>query len=143
MVWSLMTAMPETVGTVPMASASVDRLEQVPDRLRLLFEYEPVPALSRSGIRDEVASPEARRVIQALAADLAAEPPLLDRQAFRAAAERVRNPAASTRPKGVTRGQAVEAVRAHGSKKAAAAALGVTFSTVAWHLKQASKEGHS
>ena len=75
---------------MPMASASVDRLDQVPDRLRLLFEYEPAAALSRSGIRDEVASPEARRVIEALAEDLAAAPRLLDRQAFRTAAERVR-----------------------------------------------------
>jgi glutamyl-tRNA synthetase/nondiscriminating glutamyl-tRNA synthetase len=75
---------------MPMASASVDRLDQVPDRLRLLFEYDPAAALSRSGIRGEVASPEARRVIEALAEDLATAPRLLDRQAFRTAAERVR-----------------------------------------------------
>jgi nondiscriminating glutamyl-tRNA synthetase len=75
---------------MPMASASVDRLEQVPDRLRLLFEYEPASALSCPGVREEVASPEARGVIEALALELAGAPRVRDRQTFRAAAERIR-----------------------------------------------------
>jgi glutamyl-tRNA synthetase/nondiscriminating glutamyl-tRNA synthetase len=75
---------------MPMASASVDRLDQVPDRLRLVFWYDPGSALDRADIREEVEAPGARQVIEALAEDLAAAPRLVDRQTFRAAADRVR-----------------------------------------------------
>jgi nondiscriminating glutamyl-tRNA synthetase len=75
---------------MPMASASVDRLDQVPDRLRLVFSYDPHVALGRADIREEVAAPGARLVIEALADDLAKAPRLVDRQAFRAAADRVK-----------------------------------------------------
>jgi glutamyl-tRNA synthetase/nondiscriminating glutamyl-tRNA synthetase len=75
---------------LPMASASVDRLEQVPNRLQLVFSYDPRVALGRAEIREEVEAPNARQVIEALADDLATAPRLVDRQMFRAAAERVK-----------------------------------------------------
>jgi nondiscriminating glutamyl-tRNA synthetase len=73
---------------VPVAAGSVDRLEEVPDRLRFLFDYSAARALEDSVVRTEAEA--ARPVIAALADDLAASPPLLDREAFRAAAARVR-----------------------------------------------------
>jgi glutamyl-tRNA synthetase len=73
---------------VPAAASSVDRLEQVPRRLAFLFDYSAERALAAPQIRDEANS--ARAVIEALADDLAASGPLLDRDAFRAAATRVR-----------------------------------------------------
>jgi len=77
-------------GVLPIASGSVDRLEQVPDRLRLVFIYEPVPALASAEIRAELTAPQARQVVEVLADDLAAAPRLIDRQTFRAAADRVK-----------------------------------------------------
>jgi len=73
---------------VPAAAASVDRLEQVPRRLAFLFNYSAERALETPQIRDE--ANDARTVIEALAAELATSGPLLDREAFRAAATRVR-----------------------------------------------------
>jgi nondiscriminating glutamyl-tRNA synthetase len=73
---------------VPAAAASVDRLEQVPRRLSFLFDYSAQRALDAPQIRDEANA--ARAVIDALAAELATSGPLLDREAFRAAAARVR-----------------------------------------------------
>jgi glutamyl-tRNA synthetase/nondiscriminating glutamyl-tRNA synthetase len=73
---------------VAVAAASVDRLEQVPARLRFLFDYSAARALGDAAIRSEAEA--ARPVIAALAGELAAAPPLVDRAAFRAAAARVR-----------------------------------------------------
>ena len=73
---------------VPLAAASIDRLEQVPTRLAFLFDYSAERALETPQIRDEANG--ARTVIDALAAELATSGPLLDREAFRAAATRVR-----------------------------------------------------
>jgi len=77
-------------GVMPMASASVDRLDQVPGRLRLVFVFEPAAALARPEIRTEIDVFGATQVIEALADDLAMTPRLTDRHAFRAAAERVK-----------------------------------------------------
>jgi glutamyl-tRNA synthetase len=73
---------------VPAAAASVDRLDQIPKRLAFLFDYSAEHALEVPQIRDEASG--ARAVTVALAAELAASGPLLDRDAFRAAAARVR-----------------------------------------------------
>jgi glutamyl-tRNA synthetase len=75
-------------GIVPAATASVDRLEQVPRRLAFLFDYSAERSLDVQQIRDEALG--ARPVIDALASELAASGPLLDRDRFRAAAARVR-----------------------------------------------------
>jgi glutamyl-tRNA synthetase len=73
---------------VPPVAAAVDRLEQIPGRLRFLFDYSAPRALENDALRAEAA--DARVVIDALADDLAAEAPLIDRDAFRAAVGRVR-----------------------------------------------------
>ena len=81
-------AAPFLSGVVALAAASVDRLEQIPARLRFLFDYSASRALEDAGVRAEAEA--ARPVIRALADDLARHPPLLDREAFRAAVARVR-----------------------------------------------------
>ena len=75
---------------VPLFNTSVDRLEQVPARLRQLFEYSASRALENAAIRQEVSEGPARQVIAALAVELAASPRLADRETFRAAADRVK-----------------------------------------------------
>ena len=73
---------------VPAAAASVDRLEQIPARLGFLFDYSAARALNEPSLRAEAIA--ARAVIDALAEELQQSPRLLDREAFRAAAARVR-----------------------------------------------------
>ncbi len=73
---------------VPLAAASVDRLDQVPARLRFLFDYSAARALEDPSVRAEAEA--ARPVIAALAEVLADSGPLIDRDAFRAAVARVR-----------------------------------------------------
>jgi nondiscriminating glutamyl-tRNA synthetase len=73
---------------VPLAAASVDRLDQVPARLHFLFDYSAARALQDSSIRAEAEG--ARPVIEALAVELASAGPLSDRETFRAMATRVR-----------------------------------------------------
>src|SRR5206468_951557 len=73
---------------VPMAAASVDRLEQVTARLRFLLDYSADRALEDPVVRAEAES--ARPVVAALAEELASSTLTLDREAFRAVAGRVR-----------------------------------------------------
>jgi hypothetical protein len=73
---------------VPVAAASVDRLDEVPARLCFLFDYSAARALDDPAVRAEAAA--SHTVVAELAADLAASGPLIDRDAFRAAATRVR-----------------------------------------------------
>jgi len=72
-----------------MASASVDRLNQVPGRLALLFDFSAERSLENANIRAELHTAEARAVVSALASELAGLP-RLDRESFRAAANRVK-----------------------------------------------------
>jgi len=74
---------------MPIASGSVDRLEQVPSRLAVLFDFSPVSALSEPTIRAEITAEGARAVVGALAQALA-EAPRLDRERFRAIAAAIR-----------------------------------------------------
>jgi glutamyl-tRNA synthetase len=74
---------------LPMAVGSVDRLEEIPDRLRFLFEFTPAVALSTPEVAEVMNTPGAREVVFALAEELA-DLPRLDREAFRAAAARVK-----------------------------------------------------
>src|SRR4029077_1343789 len=53
-----------------MASASVDRLEQVPARLACLFDYDPTRALGDGQTSDEMRAAGARAVVAALADEL-------------------------------------------------------------------------
>ena len=73
---------------IPIGAASVDRLEQIPARLRFLFDYSAARALEQPELRAEAVASAA--VIDSLAGALAATGPLLDRDAFRAAAAAVR-----------------------------------------------------
>ena len=72
-----------------MASASVDRLNQVPQRLAFLFDYAPARTFADPAARAEFESGAARTVVDALAAALADAPPL-DRETFRAVANDVK-----------------------------------------------------
>ncbi len=75
---------------VPAASASVDRIEQVPARLRFLFDYSAPRALGDSAIRAEASEPGARSVIALLAQELAGGVRMRDKETFRATAARLR-----------------------------------------------------
>ena len=70
-------------------TASVDRLNQIPARLALLFDYDANAALASPGIREEMTADGARAVAVALAEELASAP-RLDRQKFRAVANQVK-----------------------------------------------------
>jgi nondiscriminating glutamyl-tRNA synthetase len=74
---------------MPMASGSVDRLDEVPSRLRFLFAFDARIAINRADVRDVLAEPGAREVIQALAEELQLAG-RLGRESFRAVAARVR-----------------------------------------------------
>src|SRR5262245_10078603 len=54
---------------VPIASASVDRLSQVPARLAFLFDYDPAASLRDPQTLAEMQADGARAVVQALAED--------------------------------------------------------------------------
>jgi glutamyl-tRNA synthetase len=72
-----------------MATSSVDRLNQIPGRLSLLFHYDAAAALAHSGVREEMNIDGARAVANALAEELASAP-RLDRERFRAVANQVK-----------------------------------------------------
>jgi len=74
---------------VPMASGSVDRVEQIPSRVRFVFDFDPARAAGHADVQEVLAEPGARDVILALAAELRTAP-RLDRESFRAAAGRVK-----------------------------------------------------
>ena len=74
-----------------MASASVDRLSQVPARLAFLFDYDAAAALADQPLREEMRGEGARAVVGALAEELAAAP-RLDRERFREVANRGEGP---------------------------------------------------
>jgi nondiscriminating glutamyl-tRNA synthetase len=81
-------AMEYLASLLPMAVGSVDRLEEIPDRLKFLFEFDPTAALARDEVASVLHESGAREVIAAL--PLAIDGPLADREAFRAMANRVR-----------------------------------------------------
>jgi nondiscriminating glutamyl-tRNA synthetase len=72
-----------------MASASVDRLNQVPPRLAFLFDYDAQRALGHEPLLAEMRAEGARAVVAALAEELASSP-RLDREKFREIANRVK-----------------------------------------------------
>jgi glutamyl-tRNA synthetase len=74
---------------VPAAAAVVDRLEQIPARLRFLFEYSAESTMANAAIRTEAA--RAAAVIDALVEEIRDGLRMLDRDAFRAMAARVRD----------------------------------------------------
>ena len=73
---------------LPMAVGSVDRLEEIPDRLGFLFAFDAAEALQRPAVAEILHEPGAREVIAALPDAITG--PMLDREAFRAMANRVK-----------------------------------------------------
>jgi glutamyl-tRNA synthetase/nondiscriminating glutamyl-tRNA synthetase len=82
-------AMDYLASLLPLAVGSVDRLEEITDRVRFVFAYDAAAALARPEIAAVLHEPGARDVIAVLAAEITA--PLLDREAFRALANRVKD----------------------------------------------------
>ncbi len=78
------------VSIVPVFNTSVDRLDQVPQRLGQLFGFSVTTALAQPDILAEVAAAPARQVIASLAEELTSQPRLVDRQMFRNVADRVK-----------------------------------------------------
>jgi nondiscriminating glutamyl-tRNA synthetase len=74
---------------MPMASASVDRLNQAPARLMVVFQYDANAALRDPHVASEMRDDGARAVVGALAEELA-HAPRLDRERFRAVANQVK-----------------------------------------------------
>ncbi|MBE3132741.1 MAG: glutamate--tRNA ligase [Acidobacteria bacterium] len=68
---------------VATAVGSVDRLDQVPSRLRFVFAFDPHESLGRADVQEVLAHAGAGAVIEALADELA-RAPRLDRDTFRA-----------------------------------------------------------
>ncbi len=73
---------------VPVVAGGVDRLDQLPERLRFLFDFSEKHVLASDEARAEAR--QSAPVIRALAEELTSTPPMLDRDAFRAMANRVR-----------------------------------------------------
>jgi len=82
-------AMEYLMSALSMAVGSVDRLEEIPERLKFLFEFDPAVSLGREDVAGVLHEAGAREVIAALPQELAMVG-RLDREAFRAAATRVR-----------------------------------------------------
>jgi glutamyl-tRNA synthetase/nondiscriminating glutamyl-tRNA synthetase len=74
---------------VPMAAGSVDRLDEIPFRLRFIFDFDAARAAARTEVAEVLREPGARDVVAALADELADEP-RLDRDRFRDVAGRVK-----------------------------------------------------
>jgi glutamyl-tRNA synthetase/nondiscriminating glutamyl-tRNA synthetase len=74
---------------MPIASGSVDRLDQVPARLAFLFDYDAEATLADPAVEAEMRAPQAQEVARALAV-LLARAPRLDRERFRAVADEVK-----------------------------------------------------
>jgi glutamyl-tRNA synthetase len=75
---------------VAIASDSVDRLSEVPARLRFLFSYDAGRALALPEVREVAAGDGARGVIASLAGELARSERLVSREAFRAVVDRIK-----------------------------------------------------
>jgi glutamyl-tRNA synthetase len=75
---------------VPALASSIDRLTQLSDRLHTIFSYDEDEALRSDAIRVELTSESGRKVVDALADELASTARLTDREIFRAMANRVK-----------------------------------------------------
>jgi nondiscriminating glutamyl-tRNA synthetase len=78
---------------VPLVNTSVDRLDQGPERLRFIFEYDARATLERSDVSAEFADPREAgvQVAMALADVLTEGPRLIDRDAFRGQVQRLKD----------------------------------------------------
>ena len=78
------------VAIVPVLASSIDRLSQLPERLRTVFSFDADQTLAREDIRAELTSASGRKVLTALADELQVAPRLTNREIFRAMATRVK-----------------------------------------------------
>jgi glutamyl-tRNA synthetase/nondiscriminating glutamyl-tRNA synthetase len=78
------------VALVPIFNTSVDRLDQVPQRVRQVFEFSAAGSLADEAVRSEATGSGARQVIAALADELQSMPRMTDKQTFRGVADRVK-----------------------------------------------------
>lgn len=69
---------------LPMATGSVDRLDEIPSRLRFLFAFDPAGALADAEVLEVLRHEGAREVVECLARELSGSPRLVDRERFRA-----------------------------------------------------------
>lgn len=76
--------------TVPVLASSLDRMSQLPERLRTIFSFDAADSLAREAIRSEMQQDSARAVAKALAEELADAPRMTTKEIFRAAANRVK-----------------------------------------------------
>ena len=74
---------------VPPLATSIDKLGDLPDRMHLLFAFDPAAALTRADVGAEAREPLAGAVARAFAAAVADAPPLTTKEAFRALAKQV------------------------------------------------------
>jgi glutamyl-tRNA synthetase/nondiscriminating glutamyl-tRNA synthetase len=81
-------AMEYLVSVLPMAVGYADRLEEIPERLKFLFEFDPAASLARDEVASVLHESGARQVIAALPD--AIDGPLKDRESFRAMANRLK-----------------------------------------------------
>lgn len=84
---------------VPPVAASIDKLSDLPDRLRLLFAFDAAAALAQPETATEFQAPLAQAVARAWATALASAPAIDSRETFRALAKGV---GATTGAKGKT-----------------------------------------
>ncbi len=69
---------------LPMATSSVDRLDEIPSRLAFLFAFDPARAVADPEVAGVLAQEGAREVVECLARELSRGPRLVDRDRFRA-----------------------------------------------------------
>ena len=81
-------AMEYLASLLPMAVGSVDRLEEIADRVKFVYDFDAGGSMTRAEVAEILREPGARDVIAALPE--AIEGPLLDRDAFRSVAARVK-----------------------------------------------------
>jgi glutamyl-tRNA synthetase/nondiscriminating glutamyl-tRNA synthetase len=81
-------AMEYLASLLPLTVGSVDRLEEIPERVRFIFEFDAAASVARPDVRHILHEAGARDVIAALPD--AIEAPLVDRETFRAMANRVK-----------------------------------------------------
>jgi nondiscriminating glutamyl-tRNA synthetase len=74
---------------MPMVTGSVDRLDEVPSRLRFLFSFDPRASIGREDVREVLGHAGAEDVVLALARELSGAP-RLDRERFRAVVGRLK-----------------------------------------------------
>jgi len=69
---------------VPMATSSVDRLDEIPSRLAFLFAFDAAQAVADPDVTGVMGHEGAREVVECLARELSHGPRLVDRDRFRA-----------------------------------------------------------